>query len=85
MEHIREFIRRYRDVGLLIDANLLLLFFVGLADRTLIARHERTSKFTADDFDLLDKFAGQFRPIVTTPNILTLVVNLAGQCSDSQS
>jgi hypothetical protein len=84
MERIAELVRRYRQVGLLSDTNLLLLYLVGRDDVGLISRHKRTQTFTADDFDALMKLTNQFARLVTTPNILTEVVNLACQCGKEE-
>jgi hypothetical protein len=69
----------YRSKGLLIDSNVLLLFFVGLRDRTRIEKFKRTSQFTIEDFKLLVDLIQQFKEVVTTPSILTEVSNLLGQ------
>jgi hypothetical protein len=68
----------YRSKGLLIDSNVLLLFFVGLHDPTRIENFKRTRQFTIEDFELLVAFMGQFKEVVTTPSILTEVSNLLG-------
>ena len=75
-------ISAYRNRGLLIDTNLLLLFFVGNRDRTRIAKFKRTKKFTEADYDLLLSVLRRFTTIVTTPHILTEVSNLIGQLPD---
>ena len=72
----------YRSKGLIIDSNLLLLFFVGLHDRTWIEKFKRTAQFTVEDFELLVDFIRQFKEVVTTPSILTEVSNLLGQLPD---
>lgn len=74
--------RAYRSKGLLIDSNVLLLFFVGLHDRTRIEKFKRTSQFTVEDFELLVAFIERFKEVVTTPSILTEVSNLLGQLPD---
>jgi rRNA-processing protein FCF1 len=71
--------RPYYNRGLIIDSNLLLLFFVGLHDPTWIDRFKRTSKFSSEDFARLVAFMDRFKEIVTTPSILTEVSNLLGQ------
>jgi hypothetical protein len=48
------------------DATLLEPFEPGL-----IGRHKRTHQFTIEDYWLLRRFLGQFRSLVSTPNILT--------------
>ncbi|MHB8522127.1 MAG: PIN domain-containing protein [Limisphaerales bacterium] len=65
---------------LLIDANLLFLYFIGLVSRDLIAlsKPTRESKFTRDDFELLGRLIHHFGGrVYTTPHILTEVSNLA--------
>ena len=69
----------YSGKGLLIDSNLLLLFFVGLHDRTRIEKFKRTAQFTIRDFERLAAFIRRFKEVVTTPSILTEVSNLLGQ------
>jgi rRNA-processing protein FCF1 len=75
-------VARYRSAGVLVDANLLLMYFVGVFDREAIPRFKRTSQFTPEDFDLLYRFLSNFERVVTTPHILTEVSNLAGQLPD---
>ena len=69
----------YRNRGLLIDTNLLLLYFVGEVDIKLISRFNRTKEFIKEDFFLLKYIVKFFDVLVTTPNILTEVSNLAGR------
>jgi len=75
-------IARYRSRGVLIDANLLLLFFVGMVDRQLISSFERTRNFAPEDYDTLCRLLVAFRKRVVTPNVLTEVSNLAGKLKD---
>lgn len=67
----------YRQRGLLLDANLLLLFFIGSYDRELIPRLSRLDNFTQDDYDQIAEIVGHFVKTITTPNILTEVSNLS--------
>jgi hypothetical protein len=67
---------RYRNRGILIDTNILLLYFVGTANRERISRFNRTEQFTPEDYDLLVKIIQYFQKLVTTPNIMTEVSNL---------
>lgn len=75
-------ITRYRSRGVLIDANLLLLFFVGMVDRQLIVRFERTHAFVPEDYDTLCRLLAVFQKRVIMPNVLTEVSNLAGKLKD---
>lgn len=69
----------WRRKGLLIDANILVLWVVGTLDPGLIAKHKRTDTFLAEDYHLLDRFLHQFGRLATTPNVLTEVSNMAAQ------
>lgn len=68
-----------RARSLLVDTNVLLLFLVGSLDPGLIAKHKRVNQFTIEDFQFLDGFLRRFGAILTTPNVLTEVTNLAMQ------
>ena len=76
MEDVRELIRKHHKTGLLIDANLLLLYLVGQTNPNRILSFKRTSQYVPEDFDLLTQFVAQFQTLVTTPHILTEVSNL---------
>lgn len=68
-------LRQYK--GLLLDANLLLLYCVGRHDPFLITRFtQRLSRYTVDDYHLLTRFTALFATLTTTPNVVTEVVNL---------
>ncbi|HET6567359.1 MAG TPA: PIN domain-containing protein [Rhodothermales bacterium] len=75
-------ILRYRKRGLLIDSNLLLLYFVGSHDPKQLPKFKRTAAYLPEDYTLLVEFMGQFERVVTTPHILTEVSNLAGQLAE---
>lgn len=65
--------------GLFIDANLLVLFVVGLVSRRLINRHRRTREFTVEDYDRLAGAISLVEEVLVTPNTLTEASNLLGQ------
>jgi hypothetical protein len=75
-------IQRYRRRELLIDTNLLLLFFVGAFRPERIRSFNRISGYSVDDFVLLERVISQFRRITTTPHVLTEVSNFMGQCEE---
>src|SRR5262249_40593359 len=79
IETIRQLINRYRQAGLLIDTNILLLYFIGSFDSALISRFKKTQQFVVEDYRTLLLLIRQFQKIVTTPNILSEVSNLSGQ------
>ena len=74
----------YRQRGILIDTNILLLHFVGTVNRERISRFNRTEKFIPEDYDLLQRILTYFQTIVTTPNILTEVNSLANQLGEPE-
>jgi hypothetical protein len=77
---LEELASKHKKTGILVDTNILLLYFVGCVDRNLIAQFKRTRNFSEDDFLILlrtlDLFDGK---VVTTPNILSEVNSLSGQ------
>ncbi len=67
---------RYRKAGVLVDTNLLLLYFVGNFNQGLIERWTRTKdRFVAEDFDTLQILLEGFERLVVTPHILTELSN----------
>lgn len=79
MDEIERLLRAYRSKGVLVDTNLLLLYFVGLYDRTRIPKFKRTASFSDQDFELLARLLALFQRVVTTPNVLTEVNSLSNQ------
>jgi hypothetical protein len=73
------FRKGWQSRGLLVDANILVLYLVGSLDPGLIGRHKRLDKFTIEDFRLLEELLSPLPSIVTTPNVLTEVSNLVVQ------
>ena len=76
-------VQKHRKNGLLIDTNLLLLFFIGSFNRQLISTFKRTHQFTEDDYVLLVDLMLRFGRLITTPNILTEVSNLSNQLPEN--
>lgn len=74
---LESYIRKYRNSGVLLDANVLLLLWAFEFDSKLIGR-KKLEKYTADDGQLLVNCVSQFKRILTTSSILAEVSNLAG-------
>jgi len=77
-------IDRHLRNGLLVDTNLLLVYFVGNYDYAtgyeLINRSRYTKgNYRPEDFELLDAFLRSFRVRITTAHILAEVSNLIKQ------
>lgn len=79
LDYLDELFGRYRARGVLIDANLLLLYFIGSYDRRQITSFKRTKVFSVEDFLLLGDLLHFFDRVVTTPHILTEVNGLSNQ------
>lgn len=77
MDYIGPLVGRYRGSGVLVDTNLLLLYYVGAYDPGLVERFNRTRNrgFAADDFHTLARLLGQFDNFITTPHVLAEVSN----------
>lgn len=82
MSQALSMIQKYASRGIIIDTNILLLYFVGELNQERIARFKRTRQFTVIDYERLCEFLENFSRIVTTPNILTEVSNLIHQLGE---
>jgi hypothetical protein len=71
-------IDRYKAKGILIDANLALLYMVGGYDlrRAGDGKFNKLSKYNTEDYYLLLRLKKVFKKAVTTPHVLTEVSNL---------
>lgn len=85
ISEINSLLARYRQKGILIDTNILLLYFVGAINRERISQFKRTQQFVPEDYDTLLEIINYFRgKVVTTPNILTEVNSLANQLGEPE-
>jgi hypothetical protein len=72
----RSLIEKHSARGVLVDANLLVLFLVGLINRQRIQNFKRTQDFTIKDFDLLQRLIKRFGKLFATPHVLSQVSDL---------
>ncbi len=77
-EYLQDLLRKYKQKGIFVDTELLLLYFVGTIDLNLIRNFRRTAKFSEEDFFLVSKFIELFEIQITSPHILTEVSNFFG-------
>lgn len=84
-DYVDVLIQKFKSKGLLIDANILLLYLVGSYNPQLIGdgKYNKLSKYTVEDYRILIRLRGIFNQIVTTPHVLTEVSNLAGDFPES--
>jgi rRNA-processing protein FCF1 len=83
-DYITLLFQNYKQKGILIDTNILLLWFVGTVNRSRISQFNRTEKFLPEDYDLLVRILSYFSKIVTTPNVLTEVNSLVNQIGEPE-
>jgi rRNA-processing protein FCF1 len=83
-DFVRSLFHKYKQKGILIDTNILLLWFVGTVNRERISKFNRTQNFLPEDYDFLVQVLSYFNTIVTTPNILTEVNSLANQLGEPE-
>ncbi|MCG8365256.1 MAG: hypothetical protein MJA27_18245 [Pseudanabaenales cyanobacterium] len=81
---IEDLIVEYRQKGILVDTNILFLYFVGAVNRERISKFKRTNQFIPEDYDLLLGILKNFQRMVTTSNILTEVNSLSNQLGEPQ-
>ena len=65
--------------GLIIDTNILILFFIGVYDPSCIKDCKRTAGYTINDFEILKEFLNCFKglKIYITPHIISEISNLS--------
>lgn len=68
---------RYIGKPLILDSNVLLLYWCSSYDPGLVGSFKRLNSFTYPDVALLQKTIKLFKAIHTTPHVLTEVSNLA--------
>lgn len=75
-------INQYATKGILVDTNILLLYFIGLTRKDRISRFSRTEQFAPQDYDLLVALFADFKDVVTTPTILAEVSSFINQIGE---
>lgn len=76
---VQRLVHSYRDAGLIIDTNLLLLLLIGWRDPDSLAAFKRTVDYQPDDFHLADELVRPFAAtgrLISTPTVLAEVSNL---------
>lgn len=82
MDYFKDLLSSYKHKGVLVDTNLLLVYFIGMYDPDRILKFKRTAAFTLEDFHILFQFFQFFDRIMTTPNILAEVNSLSNQLAE---
>lgn len=74
-----ELIRKYGATGVLVDANMLLVYLVGQLDEGLVRYVTPNRAYSADDFRLVALILSKFKTLIVTPAILAEVSNLSSK------
>ena len=74
--NIGSLISQYREKGILIDTNLLLVLLVGNVQPRLIGRTARTDGYSIEDYEHITDILSHFNRFITMPQILTETGNL---------
>jgi hypothetical protein len=82
LDNLNELIAKYRGKGIIVDANLMLLYCVGQFDIKELPIFKRLQIFSEDDYVILSTILQEFTQILTTPNIITEVNSLSNLASD---
>lgn len=83
-DEIQTLFRAYQRKGILIDTNILLLYFVGAVNPERISRFNRTEQFAPEDYQTLLEILAYFPQRITTPNILTETNSLLNQLGEPE-
>ncbi len=82
-KNLEEIFGKYRQKGIFIDTNLLVLYIVGTINPAFIKRFNRgKNDFDENDFILISKFIDSFETKITSPQILSEVSNFLDEKTD---
>jgi len=76
---LQYYIKQYATKGILVDTNLLLLFFIGNFDENYIKTFKRTNRYSIEEFNWVANIIDKFSKIIVTPQILAELSNLSKQ------
>jgi hypothetical protein len=81
-DYLSTLVGKYRQKGIFVDSEILLLFIVGSKSPGLIKNIGRTAKFNENDFILVSEFIENFDLKITSPHVLTEVSDLLKKDED---
>jgi hypothetical protein len=79
MTYIEELISKYKQKGVFVDTNMLVLYIIGTTDFRLVNKTILGRNYTETDFILVAKFIEFFEIQITSPHILTETSDLIGE------
>ena len=81
--NLEELFGKYRQKGIFIDTNILVLYIVGTINPAFIKRFNRgKNDFDENDFILISEFIESFETKITSPQILSEVSNFLDEKAD---
>lgn len=69
-------VAQFRDKGILIDTNLLLVLLVGNVDRRQVGRIGRTEKYSRENYERITDVLGYFNRFIIIPQVITEAGNM---------
>lgn len=76
-DHINTLLFKYKSKGLLIDSNLLFVYFIGTYNEALLSKFQRVNRYGKTGYRILFQLINYFDKIIVTPHILTEISNLS--------
>lgn len=84
-QQIADLIGRYRDVGVVVDTNILLLLLVARINFARVEAWSRTRKhFLEEDYERPGELLAPLSQLVATPHILTEASNFANDFGENE-
>ena len=74
--NVGELIAKYRDQGILIDTNLLLVLLVGNINVRFVGRIGKTEKYNEEDYERIRDVLQEFNRFIIVPQVLTEAGNM---------
>ncbi len=82
-DYLDRLLARYKRKGVIVDTNLLLIYFIGKYTPDLISKFKKTYHYTIEDFIIIENIMKYFTTVITSPNILTEISNLSNQLPEN--
>jgi hypothetical protein len=79
LNDVDDLIRKHGATGVLVDANMLLVYLVGLFNESYVELVKPNRGYTANDFRLVNLILSRFKTIIVTPSVLAEVSNLSSK------